>query len=63
MERRMKEVIRYLGYGNHAVEAQTLEMIESSLLELEEKTSAKSFYRIFDIEREADEKVTIGIMH
>ena len=36
MERRMKEVIRYLGYGNHAVEAQTLEMIESSLLELEE---------------------------
>ena len=63
MERRMKEVIRYLGYGNHAVEAQTLEMIESSLLELEEKTSAKSFYRIFEIEREADEKVTIGIMH
>lgn len=63
MERRMKEVIRYLGYGNHAVEAKTLEMIESSLLELEEKTSVRSFYRIFDIEWEADEKIAIGIMH
>ena len=30
MDTRTKEAVRYLGYGNHAVDGQTLELIRDS---------------------------------
>ena len=45
---RTKEAIRYLGYGRHAVDEQTLALIDVSFGELDQTTQAKSVYRIFD---------------
>ena len=35
MDTRTKEAVRYLGYGNHAVDGQTLELIRDSFEELD----------------------------
>ena len=34
MDTRTKEAVRYLGYGNHAVDNHTLDLIEDSFREL-----------------------------
>ena len=47
MEYLVKESIRYLGYGNHAVDTRTLAMIEDSLEELQSVAACRSTYRIF----------------
>ena len=39
---RTKEAIRYLGYGRHAVDEQTLALIDVSFGELDQTTQAKS---------------------
>ena len=38
---RTKEAIRYLGYGRHAVDEQTLALIDVSFGELDQTTQAK----------------------
>ena len=35
MDARMREAVRYLGYGGHAVDEQTLALIEDSFRELD----------------------------
>lgn len=59
---RTKEAIRYLGYGKHAVDSRTLALIEDSFRELEQCARAKSVYRIFGCNRDAENETTIGKM-
>ena len=45
MDTRTKEAVRYLGYGNHAVDGQTLELIRDSFEERECDRKRKPGYR------------------
>lgn len=56
----VKEAIRYLGYGKHAVDEQTLTMISSAFEDLESVVSNKSIYRIFDLQYEDENTFSIG---
>lgn len=49
MDVRTREAIRYLGYGGHAVDEQTLALLEDSFGELEEAAKRRIIYRIFDV--------------
>lgn len=56
-DRLIKEAIRYLGYGRHAVDDQTLALIADSFGKLQEAAGRKSVYRMFDLVREDEETV------
>lgn len=60
MDTRTKEAVRYLGYGNHAVDNHTLDLIEDSFRELDQVGRMKIVYRIFDVSMEMDGHLTIG---
>ena len=60
MDIRTKEAVRYLGYGRHAIDEQTLELIQNSFRELEQVADARFIYRIFEIIEENENKLTIG---
>ena len=49
MDVRTKEAVRYLGYGNHAIDGRTLALIASSFQELETVAGRRVIYRIFDV--------------
>lgn len=49
MDKRTREAVRYLGYGNHAVDEDTLLLIESSFQELSEAADKRIVYRIFNL--------------
>lgn len=61
MDVRTKEAVRYLGYGNHAIDGRTLALISSSFQELEEAAGRRSIYRIFDVSQE-EEALLIGTL-
>ena len=48
MDIRIREAIRYLGYGRHAIDEPTYALIETCLRELDELASTKFIYRIFE---------------
>ncbi len=60
MDQRIREVVRYLGYGAHAVDDKTLEMIRSSLKELDQINRYRVVYRIFELQVSGEDKVQIG---
>lgn len=60
MDIRTREAIRYLGYGNHAVDDHTLNLIEDVFKELDQLGSMKIVYRIFDIFQDAGGHLQIG---
>ncbi len=60
MEKRVREAIRYLGYGTHAIDEQTSDMIQDSFRELEGIVDVKFVYRIFEIARQESEMFEIG---
>ncbi|MBU3841281.1 MAG: Vitamin B12 dependent methionine synthase activation subunit [Candidatus Ruminococcus intestinipullorum] len=60
MDRMTKEAIRYLGYGNHAVDEQTLQLLLNSFQDLKGVAEPKSIYRIFQLEQMDDESFKIG---
>lgn len=60
MEQRIKEAVRYLGFGKHAVDDQTMSLIYSSFSELEKIVNARSVYRIFKLEFREDNCIEIG---
>ena len=49
MDMQTKEAIRYLGYGKHAVDEKTMQMIVESFRELEQIADKKSIYQICEI--------------
>ncbi|MDO4473476.1 MAG: vitamin B12 dependent-methionine synthase activation domain-containing protein [Eubacteriales bacterium] len=63
MNTRTKETIRYLGYGNHAVDEQTFALIEESFRELDKIASRRIIYRFFEIIPESDDSLYIGKLH
>lgn len=62
MDVRTKEAVRYLGYGNHAIDARTLALIASSFQELGKAASRRVIYRIFDVSREENGSLSIGTL-
>lgn len=62
MDRRTKEAVRYLGYGTHAVDEPTLDLIQDSFQELEEHADARFIYRIFEITEQNEDELTIGMI-
>lgn len=63
MDTRTKEAVRYLGYGTHAVDDNTLILIADSFRELEESADKRIICRIFDVSHEKENRLTIGKLH
>lgn len=61
-DRRTKEALRYLGYGTHAADERTLELVRDCFRDLETYASAKSVCRIFDCVPAGPESLRIGKM-
>lgn len=62
MERRVKEAVRYLGYGRNAADERTLALISDVFAELERTAAPKSVCRIFDADQIEDGRIIIGNM-
>ena len=62
MDTRTKEAVRYLGYGRHAVDEATLNLIQHSFQELEKVANARIVYRIFLVSDITDDRLKIGGM-
>ena len=60
MEKRIREAVRYLGFGKNAADERTLTMIRSCFTELEHAAGPKSICRIFEMSRTEDGKIEIG---
>lgn len=60
METRVREAVRYLGYGQHAVDDKTMALIQDSIRELERIARYRIVYRIFELEVSDSGQVTIG---
>lgn len=63
MDARIKEAVRYLGYGNHAVDEQTLALVEDSFGELDGAADRRIIYRIFDVDWGEPGSLTLGKMN
>lgn len=57
---REKEAVRYLGYGRHAVDEDTLLMIKDAFSELEQIEQRRAVCRIFDLEYADDARIRMG---
>lgn len=62
MDARTKEAVRYLGYGNHAVDDGTLALIGDSFDELRQVTGRRIVYRIFDVSFQSGCRIEIGLL-
>ena len=54
MNRKIREAVRYLGYGRHAIDEQTLALVESSMEELSSGVRERFIYRIFELSQEGE---------
>ena len=57
MDIRTREAVRYLGYGHHAIDERTLELIQESFRELDGCSSERFVYRIFEISIEDSNRI------
>ena len=60
MEKRVKEAVRYLGFGKNAADERTLTLIRSCFTELEHTAGPRSICRIFEMERTEEGKIAVG---
>ena len=60
MEKRVKEAVRYLGFGRNAADDRTLTLIRSCFTELEHMAGPRYICRIFEMEMTEDGKIGIG---
>ena len=60
MEKRIKEAVRYLGFGKNAADERTLALIGEAFADLDREADPRYVCRIFDIEHGADEKIILG---
>lgn len=56
----IKEAVRYLGYGRHAIDERTLDLIHSSFEELKQVADVRFIYRIFEISFLTQDELEIG---
>lgn len=54
MNRKIREAVRYLGYGRHAIDEQTLALVESSIEELSSRVRERFIYRIFELSQDGE---------
>lgn len=59
MDKRTLEAVRYLGYGKHAVDDQTLALIRDSYEDLERVAKRRIVYRIFELKVSDEEHLNI----
>ena len=59
MDIRTREAVRYLGYGHHAIDETTLELIQESFRELDQFSSGRFIYRIFEISIDKPNRIHI----
>ena len=59
MDLRTREAIRYLGFGKHQVDIQTLQLIQESFEELEQLAEKKAVYEVYELLMK-NESVQIG---
>ena len=62
MDKRISEAARYLGYGKHAVDEPTKNLIMEQLSELSKASNVKSVYQYFPCLVENESRVKIGTM-
>lgn len=62
MDMRTREAVQYLGYGRHAIDERTLQLVEDSFRELEQIVNARFIYRIFETTFPDTNVLTIGNM-
>lgn len=62
MDERMKEAIRYLGYGRHEADEKTRNLIIDAFSELEQAAEKRITYRVFDMTASEDDSIIIGNM-
>ena len=63
MNSRVKEAVRYLGYGRHAVDKKTERLVRDSFEELDRIAKGRIVYRIFELNISDDGRVKIGELH
>ncbi len=59
MDSRVKEAVRYLGYGRHAVDEKTKGLVRDSFEELDRTVQGRLVYRIFELDVPDDGRVKI----
>lgn len=62
MQKRIREAVRYLGFGKNVVDDRTFALIINSFKELEEVADRRIVYRIFSLQTESDSRIKIGNM-
>lgn len=62
MERRIKEAVRYLGYGRNEVDDRTKCLIEAALSEVEQVASVKEVHHFFSCSVGKEQEILIGTM-
>ncbi len=60
MDIRTREAVRYLGYGGHAIDERTLQLVQDSFEELNAYVDARFVYRIFEISKADEHGLVIG---
>ena len=63
MDARVKEAIRYLGYGRQEADAKTLELIADCFSELDKIVDKRIIYRIFDLQISENGRIIVGNMN
>ena len=61
-EKRVREAVRYLGFGRNEADERTLELIQESFQDLEQEAGPKSICRIFELHHTEDGKLIVGQM-
>ena len=61
-EKRVREAVRYLGFGKNEADERTLELIQQSFKDLEQEAGPKSICQIFDLNHTEDGRLVIGQM-
>lgn len=61
-EKRVREAVRYLGFGRNEADERTLELIQQSFKDLEQEAGPKSICQIFDLNHTEDGRLVIGQM-
>ena len=61
-EKRVREAVRYLGFGRNEADERTLELIQQSFKDLEQEAGPKSICQIFDLNHTDDGRLVIGQM-